>query len=159
MAKRSWFLGGGFKDFLFSARSLGKWSNLTGWNHQLGLWKRNIFVVRFSAEVACLFFMSGMLLLNSILMMIKFLRRHVLSDVFFTFFFVFGSLGYGLHAIASQTLAAGDNWSVAWSVGRIYSEPRILGSFPPCYIGNSWRTWHILGHRLIPEQILWVYNL
>ena len=33
-------LGGGFKDFLFSHRSLGKWSNLTsiffnGFNHQL----------------------------------------------------------------------------------------------------------------------------
>ncbi len=35
-------LGGGFKDFLFSSRSLGKISNLTnifqmGWNHQLGM--------------------------------------------------------------------------------------------------------------------------
>ena len=34
------YLGGGFKYFLFSPRSLGKWSNLTnifqmGWNHQL----------------------------------------------------------------------------------------------------------------------------
>ncbi len=34
------FLGGGFKYFLFSPRTFGKWSNLTnifqmGWNHQL----------------------------------------------------------------------------------------------------------------------------
>jgi len=60
--------------------------------------------------------MSGVLLLNSIWMMSKCVRRHVLSDVFFTFFFVFGCLGYGLHAIASQMLVAGDNWFVAWSV-------------------------------------------
>ena len=36
------FLGGGFKYFLFSSRTLGNWSNLTnifqmGWNHQLVL--------------------------------------------------------------------------------------------------------------------------
>ena len=41
MCDRLVYLGGGFKDFLFSARNLGKWSNLTsifqmGWfNHQL----------------------------------------------------------------------------------------------------------------------------
>ena len=99
----------------------------------------------FAAEVACLFFMSGMLLLNSILMMIKFLRRHVLSDVFFTFFFVFGSLGYGLHAIASQTLAAGDNWSVAWSVGRKHTRSPEREASCHAILGNSWRTWRILG--------------
>ena len=56
------------------------------------------------------------------------MRRHVLSDVFFTFFFVFGCLGYGLHAIASQMLVAGDNWFVAWSVENSF----FFLIFPPC---------------------------
>ena len=132
MVSRWWF-----QRFLIFSAILGEMIQFDGLKPPTSFVKEEHFCREISAEVACLFFMSGMLLLNSILMMIKFLRRHVLSDVFFTFFFVFGSLGYGLHAIASQTLAAGDNWSVAWSVGRIYSEPRILGSFPPCYIGNS----------------------
>ena len=41
--KHAYVLGGGFKYFLFSPRSLGKWSNLTtifqrGWNHQLDIY-------------------------------------------------------------------------------------------------------------------------
>ena len=98
-------LGGGFKHFWFSPRSLGKWFNLTnifqlGWNHQLEMFVKKTWGVSFCFDR--FFVVSRPVFFSS----------HWVSFLFFGIFFLKNE---SFHA--TDLKPTGRPWGFVWLVG------------------------------------------